>query len=308
MIRAAEKANYEVMELLIVNNADKTKQDKNGCTFFYRLLEARRRPQLSSQLAHDRLEPICDDPNRWDMNGHTLLWWAVEFRDEHMAKALLARGANPNKGDETSSDVSLGLPFLRALEIENHSIASLFARCGGSKDNRISDVSWRANNSVQKVNTSLHRLIEKGQFIDKNWAQELLRRALGMGFDANEKDSKGKTPLYYAIDGGDENFAFQIIDNLKFEALNATEGMDKGKTPLLFALEKKKRNIVRSLVQHGAVINLSHWNKWFELGGEGTRYIQFSGSQKSESMEFEFIEQPPTKDDWLPGAMGNVFW
>ena len=318
LILAAKKMDYDLMKRLIQKKADTFPRDADHCTFFYRLLEARQKSRKDCQPGFQvrafcggacsrGLRPLCqncssrevlsfletafDNLDRRDKDGCTLLWWAVEFEDLEMVKALLKEGANPNLKDQNPSDFPLGFPFLKALELGNKDIISHFVPStpdGFTEPGR--------------DNTSLHWLI-KNQSIGEIRALGILTKALQNGYNANQRDPDGNTLLYHAIVHRRESLALKLIDKLKKEQLDTTMGMKMDNTPLHVALRKKMKKIVLKLVQCGVKVDLSHRDKWFELGGEATRYIRFLDSQM-----FELIEQSPNKDDWLANGNKNVLW
>ena len=319
LILAAKKMDYDLMKRLIQKKADTFPRDADHCTFFYRLLEARQKSRKDCRPGFQalascgrvgsfcRVRPLCqdcssrkfrsfletafDNLNRRDKDGCTLLWWAVEFEDSEMVKALLQKGANPNLNDQNPSDFPLGFPFLKALELGNEDFISHFVPStpdGFTEPGR--------------DNTSLHWLIEN-QSIGEIRALGILTKALQNGYNANQRDPDGNTLLYHAIVHRRESLALKLIDKLKKEQLDTTMGMKTDNTPLHVALTKKMKNIVLKLVECGVKVDLSHRDKWFKLGGEGTRYIRFRDSQM-----FELIEQSPNKDDWLANGNKNVLW
>lgn len=131
----------------------------------------------------------------------------------------------------------------------------------------------------------------------------MIRKALQMGYNPNQCDSKGNNLLYYAIVHRKESLTLELIYKLCGQELNDPKRKTKGDTLLYYALKNKIRKIVLNLMQCGANVDLLHYDKWFKLGGEGTHYIRFSGSQM-----FELIEQSPNKDDWLPNDDKHVLW
>ena len=308
LILAAKKEDYELMKLLIEKNANTFLQDADHCTFFYRLLEARQRSRKDGKIKHEVL-PIREDRSLreirsflemasrnlkiQDKDDCTLLWCAVKFDDLPMVGALLEKGANPNLKYRNHSVFPLGSPFLKALEMGNDDIISLFVP---------SDSDGFTKPGHQKDNTSLHWLIEN-QSIGEIRALDILTKALQKRYRANQRNPDGKTLLYYAMSSRKERLALKLIDELNEEQLNTTMGGMKN-TPLHFALANKMRNIALNLVQNGAKVDdLSHRDKWFELWLYPPRYIRFSGPQM-----LEFIDQSPNKDDWLPNDNKNVLW
>lgn len=304
LILAAKGESYHLMELLIDQEADTTKRDLEGCTCFWRLLEARKRSQSGRGPAFkDRVFSLIRKAGgylvRWDKDNCTLLSWAVEFQDANMVEALLKEGVDPEILDQSPSDSFSKTPLLRALERGNYHIISLFIpRPTFSSSSEI-------HHDQQKDKTTLHLLIQKSDLIGDSRALELLKKLLQTRYAANTTDLlEGRTPLHYAIDQKKESLAMELIQNLSAPALNVED--NRGKTPLLYALENKMIYTLQYLVRCGANIDLSKPKIWFDLGGSGLRYIRFT--QNPRSSGFKLIGQCPNKHDWLPNAGENILW
>ena len=304
LILAAKGEIYYLMELLIDQEADTTKRDLDGCTCFWRLLEARRRSQTGRGPAFkDRVFSLIRKAGgylvRWDKDDRTLLSWAVEFQDANMVEALLKEGVDPEIPDQSPLDSFSKTPLLRALESSNDHIISLFI------PRPTFPSSSEIHHDQQKDKTTLHLLIQKSDLIGETRALELLKKLLQTRYAANTTDLlEGRTPLHYAIDRKKESLAMELIQNLSASALNVED--NRGKTPLLYALENEMVHSLQHLVRCGANIDLSQPKMWFDLGGPGLRYIRFT--QKLRSSGFKLIGQSPNKHDWLPSSGENILW
>ena len=277
LILAAKKEDYELMKLLIKKKADTFLRDADHCTFFYRFLEARQKSRKDGKISHESHEGVESHQFRG----------VCSFREVRSFLEMAFDNLNRQDKDDCTllwwavkfKDSDMVEVLLRAganpnLSSGNPTDFSLgfpFLKALEVGSDWISSLflpftsDELANPGSPKDQISLHCLIQS-QSIGEIKALDILTRALQLHYNANQCDFGGNTLLHYA-------------------------------------LENKKRNVALALVQHDAIVDLSHRDKWFELGGEGTRYIRFLYSQT-----FEFIKQSPNKDDWLPNDNKNVLW
>ncbi len=103
---------------------------------------------------------------------------------------------------------------------------------------------------LNKPKEKLHRAAYRDDVLE-------MRKLIQNGFDINAKDSKGWTPLHYAI----FNTSF---DAAKFLLKNNAEinfQDKKGLSPLSLAIKVNSLHLVELLLEHGANLQLRHKNR-----------------------------------------------
>lgn len=268
LILAAKKEDYDLMELLIEKNANTFLQDADHCTFFYRLLEARQRSGKDGKIKHE-VRPV-----RGVVSILSFLGMAFDNlnRQDKDDCTLLWWAVEFEDSEMVEVLLEAGAnPNLSGGNPTDFSLGFPFLKALEVGSNHISSLflpfasDGLANPRSQRDKISLHCLIQS-QSIGEIKALDILTRALQLDYNPNQCDFGGNTLLHYA-------------------------------------LENKKRNVALTLMQNGAKVDLSHRDKWFELGGKATPYIRFSGPEM-----LEFVDQSPNKDDWLPNDDKHVLW
>ena len=90
---------------------------------------------------------------------------------------------------------------------------------------------------------------------------ELFEDLVDYGFDVNQPDDEGWTPLMAAINRG----KCEIVKNLSTAKANLNSINNFGWTPLLYVIELEKVEIVEHLIDLGAVVNQKDAIGWTPL-------------------------------------------
>ncbi|EAW20706.1 ankyrin repeat domain-containing protein [Aspergillus fischeri NRRL 181] len=302
IFHAASLGYDDIMELLMQNGANAFCTDKEGHTPFWALLSTRSRRQEYEPIQNPfhiiNLIMSLPDPDVKDQDGRTLLSWAAEFGDEALVQALILRDGNPNIRDPgqwaaaqngnfnrtDAADVVIfrKTPLIWALENEEESIVQL-----------LKDID----------RDSLHLLLSETSTIGEQKALDLVRALIDQGYNINQTDAEGKTPLHLACTMADDQFASALI--LGRAHLNIQD--NSRKTPLQYALTEKRVDTVRELLKHGADIKPIPSVIWLALGNKASEYVQLSQmpSRQKHTMELLTVME---KHSWIPSAGERRLW
>ncbi|KAE8376541.1 ankyrin repeat-containing domain protein [Aspergillus bertholletiae] len=293
---AAKLGNDHIMELLIKNGADATYKNREGHTPFWLLLKARQGGEKvdaiwnPSQISN--IFRLFPDPDFKDQDERTLLSWAAEYGDWEMVEALLQNNANPNNRDPETHPRNVP-----------HSLNELESRTQSTF--RKTPLIWALENRRERAiemlksidKGTLHLLLRESDIIGEKNALEMVHTLINRGYNINQADAEGKTPLHVASTIDNEDFASALI----LGKANLERQDNSRKTPLQCAFREKRKNIIRVLLDHGADITPIQSVEWLSLGSNKSHYAQIT--RKGRKQQYSMLPTP-AKDNmtWVPRA------
>ncbi len=163
------------------------------------------------------------DPNARDKDGKAPLHYAIEKGNRDAVLLLMEYNADLNVQDEGDRT-----PLYWTISYNNTDIAKLLIFSGAE-----------INNSTSLP--LLHRAIEKNN-------QEIVQLLVQSKADLNAKNKYGNTPLDIAVHYERLNIIMLLIDS----------GAKIDSNMLFYAVEKGNKNIITSLISHGANVNVQN--------------------------------------------------
>jgi ankyrin repeat protein len=270
---AAEKDSLPIMQALLNKQADPHRLDNRGCTSFWWLLQTRHAwlsspqpPNVADWDPSSLQALICalPTPYKKDPSGRDWLSWAASYGDEEIVRCLLQCGeeVNVNARDDTRETFSK-TPLIWALEGEHDSVIDLL------KDGD---------------NISLHLLVEGIRSASKEYCLRLMRALLQAGYNLNQTDMNGRTPLHSACRTDDKEIVSILINaNAKLSCKDHT-----GNTPLQIALHAKSKIVVDTLLKAPSVdLNPVRSEEWFSLGKRRAAWAQVTKKIGNEGFELK---------------------
>lgn len=166
--------------------------------------------------------------SRGKYGGSSVFYCTIVFNNQAGAKMLLARGIDPNKGEDD------GAPLMftaRRDEIDN----LMFLLRHGARVNAVDEEGWSALT-----------------YACDNGLTDCMKILLDHGAKVNQKDKYGETLLMHAIDFAEDE-PIRLL--LKYGAdVNARN--KKGETALMLAAGDCNDSVVELLLKYGAHVNL----------------------------------------------------
>lgn len=297
---AAERGFIQIMHLLIENGADPHVPDNEGHTGFWWFLKARHdlfirspnhlsRPGLGGTVNPFSLQAlICalPIPNKKDQSGRNWLSWAAEYGDDEVVRYFLEVEDKADKVDinicDGTEDTFSRTPLIWALEGGNEAVVDLL------KDGDT---------------ISLHLLVEGISSIKQEKVLGLVITLLQAGYNPNQPDQKGRTPLHLAcLEGSQELVSALIKANADPRSRDHT-----GEIPLQYALKARSKAVVDLLLNAPSTdLKPVRSKEWFAMGNKEPSWIQITRRSRSHGFELELIND--LECDWLPRAKETRLW
>jgi ankyrin repeat protein len=293
-----DDVNIAIAKLLLKKGADPNLEDQKGKVPLH-IAAIRKNPQMVDVLLASEKTVVDLQDNRrrtplFDAVGPDLYFYgknkeAIEKQEdlyrvetfgdkaEHIVKALLSHGADPNVQDENDNTPLHVVAFANAIDI-NIAIVKLLL-----------DDNADPNSRNENGNTPLHFLAdtcypeisEMAQLLLENGADPNLKNQEGVALlhtaafrkdfilvnillksektDVNLPDEFGWTPLFYAVDYEGEFYQVKDIITALLERGASRNYQDKnGETPLHIAARKGRRNTIDMLIEWGAEVNVQN--------------------------------------------------
>ncbi len=180
---AAHNGRQKIVALLLAHGANVNAKDNDGLTPLHDASTEGRREVVALLLDHDA------DINAQDRNGETPLHWARVNGERKVIKLLLDRGADINVVN-SNGETSLRLAKEFAKEVLFWAVDTCNLELVRSSLNYGVDVNAKDNTFLCK--TPLHLAAAKGHC-------KIAELLLTYGSDVDATDSKGETPLNYAV-------------------------------------------------------------------------------------------------------------
>lgn len=111
----------------------------------------------------------------------------------------------------------------------------------------------KSHQSTASGPTSLHDAILKKNY-PTEMSLDLVRRLISNGADVEEKDKRGRTALFCAV----ERQKLEVIEYLLSIGANVNCITNRQSTPLLTALRNRDIDAICSLLEHGATVDVKH--------------------------------------------------
>lgn len=297
---AAERGFTLIMQMLIENGADPHISDDEGHTGFWWFLRARyalftsspnrlSRPALGETVNPFSLQALVYNlptPNKKDRSGRNWLSWAAEYGDDEVVRCFLQVEDKADRVDmnicDGTGDTFSRTPLIWALE-------------GGST----------ASVDLLKDGDTIssHLLVEGISQIEPDDVLGLVTSLLQAGYNPNQPDEKGRTPLHLAcLKGSRELVSALIKANANLGARDHT-----GKIPLQYALKAQSKAVVDLLLNApSSDLKPVQSREWFTMEEPEPFWIQITRRIQNRGFHLELINE--LHCDWLPGAKEARLW
>lgn len=296
---AAEHGFIQIMHLLIRNGADPHFPDNEGHTSFWWFLKARHDLYISSpnQLIRPRhggtVNPFSLQfliwalpiPSKKDQSGRNWLSWAAEYGDAEVIQYFVQNKVTANKVDvnicDGTEDLFFRTPLIWALERGHKASIDLLKK---------------------RDTASLHLLIEGVSSIKKETAVGFVKTLIQVGYETNQRDSKGRTPLHLAcLKGSQELVSALITGKVDMKSKDHT-----GETPLQCALKAQSKALVDLLLKDPSTdLKPVRSQEFLTMANEHTTWIQITRTHER-GHRLELINDD--KCDWFPSAKETRLW
>ncbi len=186
---AFSQKDPQVYDFFVENGVDINVRNSDGNTALINATRANNEEFL------DYVLPLTDDINHQNKDGYSALTYAVRRTNSELINSLLSNGANPNVIDEKGRDL-----VIHAFDAYNDL----------KKDDFLNFLSLANDHGIAPAKsfegkTLLHLATEKNSIF-------LIDQAIALGFNINEKNTDGLTPLHIAaMKAGGDAILYHLI-------------------------------------------------------------------------------------------------
>ena len=151
---------------------------------------------------------------------------------------------------------------------------------------------------------SLHLLVEGISPIEQRKALGLVTTTLlQTGYNANQPDQKGRTPLHLACLKGRQELISALIE----AGADPRSRDHTGEIPLQYALKTRSKAVVDLLLNAPSTdLKPVRSQEWFAMGNKKPSWIQITRRSQNRGFELELIDG--FECDWLPRAKEARLW
>ncbi len=239
---AISRGYEDIAQILIDAGTDFNALDENGDT------------PLTLSVGFDKIEIARSliekgaDINQKDSKGFAPISIAIINQDYDMAQMLIAAGATTNR-QLLYTAISNGLTDI-ALAMINQGI--------NLEDDYSGSLSYAISHSMEEIASAL---VEAGVCLDdsllipaiKNGMNSLAITSIETGADPNATDSKGNTPLYYALVNHMQDVAIALLK------AGAVPNEGKLESNLIYAIKNDLDTVIIALIAAGADVNYEEY-------------------------------------------------
>lgn len=226
-----------------------------------------------------------EDVQKAQGDGTTPLLWAVNRQDYEVAEALLAKGANPNAGNEFGA-----MPLTEAARLNDPRLVKMLLDAGAKVDSANPDDETALMLAIKNGNLQMaEMLVNAGANVNQvekfhnqtpliyaaaGGHSAIVRLLLSKGADVKPRalytdwpsqvtseprvqyrSVGGLNALMYAIRGG----CYSCVDQLVAAGADINFPTPEGITPLMLALDNEHNHIAKFLMDKGAYLDVWDW-------------------------------------------------
>jgi ankyrin repeat protein len=191
---AIARQDSAILEILLADDRlDLSWQDGRGRTPLIYSVSKGQKAMTKLLLGHSK--PYVDNP---DPANRTALWHAVQQGDEDLAQLLLARGS-----DIKATDIHGVTPLHLAIKKENLSMVQKLLTFSHH------DPSILRPGTTHRINNEPPLLC----LATRRGSDNMVRLLLDHGWNVNEMDADGRTPLHLAAENGDRTIVRLLLNH-----------------------------------------------------------------------------------------------
>ena len=233
--RAVSNYSPAIVSILLSAGADANVKNDDGSTpLHYAIGSSHRGSEMISMLLS-----AGADVNAKDNKGRTPLGWTGEYTRPFVVSLLLSAGGHWGEACADPLIVNPAGPSPPCVALSAES-------CGGFNPPQFYDAPQDECVAYPGGDYPLHYAAGRGGNLAA--VAQLLRLGSGRGFDVNEKNNFGRTPLYYAAGWGHAT----IVVTLLSAGADAHAKDNDGETPLHRAADNGHAPVVSLLLSAGA--------------------------------------------------------